>query len=85
MKYALVQADKATMNIVVVWRLFYVDTLKRDLIGTNAYKLQASMSEKVVVVRHGCHTALNCGVKAKENQDKDPTLYWLLKLHNSPF
>ena len=30
---------------------------------------------------HGCHTALHFGVKAKENQDKVPTLYWLPKLH----
>ena len=67
MKYVLVPADKATNNVVVVWQLYYVDTLKRVLIGTNAYKLQASLSEKVVVDGHGCHTALNFGVKAKEN------------------
>ena len=30
--------------------------LKGELIGTNAYKLQASLSEKVVVDGHGCHT-----------------------------
>ena len=33
---------------------------------------------------HGCHTALNFGVKAKEKQDKIPTLYWLPKLHKIP-
>ena len=32
-----------------------------------------------------CHTALNFGVKAKENQDKVPTLYWLPKLHKNPY
>ena len=30
---------------------------------------------------HGCYTALYFGVKAKENQDKVPTLYWLPELH----
>ena len=40
MKYVLVPADKKANNIVVVRRLYYVDTLKRELIGTNAYKLQ---------------------------------------------
>ena len=50
---------------------------KRELIGTNAYKLLASLSERIVVDRHGCHTALNCGVLINENQDKVPTLYWL--------
>ena len=38
------------------------------------------MSQKVVVDGHGCHTALNFGVKVKENQDKVPTLYLLPKL-----
>ena len=49
------------------------DCIKRELADTNAYKLQASLSERVVVVGHG---------KAKENQDKVPTLYWLPKIHN---
>ena len=33
---------------------------------------------------HGCHTALHLGVKAEENQDSVPTLYWLPKLHKTP-
>ena len=58
-----------------------MNTLKRELVDTNAYKLQPSLSERVIVHRHGCHTALHFSVKAKENQDKVPTLYWLPKLH----
>ena len=55
-----------------------------ELVDTNAYKLQPSLSERVFVDGHGCHTALNFGVKAKENQDKVPTLlYWLPKLHET--
>ena len=34
---------------------------------------------------HGCHTALHFNVKAKENQDKVPTLYWSPKLHRKPY
>ena len=44
-----------------------------------------SLSERVIVDGHGCHTALHFDVKAKENQDKVPTLYWLLKLHKNPY
>ena len=51
------------------------------LVDTKAYKLQPSLSERVVVVGHSCHTALLFGVKANENQDIVPTLYWLPKLH----
>ena len=70
MNYVLVPADKAANNVVVVWRLYYINTLKRELVDTNAYNLQPSLSERVVVDGHGCHTALHFGVKAKEDQDR---------------
>ena len=38
-----------------------------ELVDTNAYKLQPSLSERVVVDGHGCHTALHSGVIAKDN------------------
>ena len=65
--------------------MYYINTLKRELVDTNAYKLQPSLSERVIVDGNGCHTALHFGVKAKENQDKVPTLYWLPKLHKKPY
>ena len=60
------------------------DCIKCELVDTNAYNLQPSLSEKVIVDGHGCHSALLFGVKAKENQDKVPTLYWLPKLLKKP-
>ena len=74
MNYVLGPADKPANNVVVVWRLYYINTLKRKHVDTNAYKLQSSLSESVNVDGHGCQTALHIGVKAKENQDKAPTL-----------
>ena len=47
-------------------------------------KLQPSLSERVIVDGHGCHTALHIDVRAKENQDRVPTLYLLPKLHKTP-
>ena len=64
--------------------MYYINTLRRELVDTNAYKLQPSLSEKEFVGGHGCHTALHFGVKAKETQHKVPTLYWLPKLHKTP-
>ena len=43
-----------------------------------------SLSKRVIVDGHSCHAALHFGVKAKENQDKVPTLYWLPNLHKKP-
>ena len=64
--------------------MYYIDTLKRELVDTNDYKLEPSLSERVIVDGHGCYTALTFGVKAKENQDKVPTLYWSPKCHKKP-
>ena len=55
--------------------------MQHEIIVTNEYKLQPSLSERVVVDGHGCHTTLRFGVNAKENQDGVPTMYWLTKLH----
>ena len=63
----------------------YINTLKREPVDTNAYKLQPSLSERVIVDGHGCHTALHFSVKAKENQDKSPTLYRLPILHKKHY
>ena len=63
----------------------YINTLKRELVDTNACKCRPSSSERGVVDVHGCHIALHFGVKAKENQEKVPTLYWLPKLHKKPY
>ena len=57
--------------------MYYIDSIKHEFIDPNAYKLQPSLSERVVVNGHGCHTALHFGVKAKENQYRVPTFYWL--------
>ena len=63
----------------------YINTLKRELVDANAYKLQPSLSERVIAGGHGYHTALHFLVKAKEDQkDEVPSLYWLPKLHKNP-
>ena len=79
-----ISADKAANNVEFVRRLYYINTLKRELVDTNAYKLQPSLSERVIADEHGCHTALHFGIKAIENQDKVPTLHWLPKLLKNP-
>ena len=68
-KYALVPADKAANNVVVVWRLHYINTLKQELSGTKAYK-ETSEEEKSVVNGHCNHLALKFSVFVKERQDR---------------
>ena len=56
-KYVFAPADKAANNVVVVWRLHYIYTLKQELSGTKAYKV-TSEEEKSVVNGHCNHLAL---------------------------
>ena len=81
MNYVLVPADKAANNVVVVWWLYYINTLKHELVDINAYKLHPFLSERVAVEGHCCHTALHVGVKAQEKQDKVPMLHWSSNPH----
>ena len=83
-KYVLVPADKAANNAVIVWRLHYINTLKQELSGTKAYK-ETSEEEKSVVNGHCNHLALKFSVCVKERQDRLPTMYWLPKLHKTPY
>ena len=83
-KYVLVPADKAANNIVVVWRLHYIITLKQWLCGTKA-NTETSEEEKSVVNGHCNHLALKFSVCVKERQDRLPTMYWLPKRHKRPY
>ena len=56
-KYVLAPADKVANNVVVVWRLHYVNTLQQELSGTKAYKLQPLAEERSVVNDYICHSA----------------------------
>ena len=52
--------------------------------GTKAYK-ETSEEEKSVVNGHCNHLALKFSVCVKERQDRLPTMYWLPKLHKTPY
>ena len=56
-KYVWASADKAANNVVVVWRLHYVNTLQQELSGTKAYELQPLAEETSVVNDHICYSA----------------------------
>ena len=75
-KYVLVPADKAANNVVVVCRLHYINTLKQELKGTEAYE-ETSIDEKSVVYSYSNEIPNTFAVDVKERQDRLPTMYWL--------
>ena len=83
-KYVLAPADKAANNIVVVWRLYYISTLKQELGSTKTYE-RISTDERSIVNTHSTDITAKFAVSIKEKQDRLPTLYWLPTLHKRPY
>ena len=83
-KYVLAPADKAANNVVVVWRLYYINTLKQELGSTKTYE-RISTDEKSIVNTHSIDITAKFALSIKEKQDRLPTLYWLPKLHKRPY
>ena len=75
-KYAMVPADKAANNVVVVWRLHYINTLKQELSDTKAYE-QTSEKEKSVTNNHIFHNATRFAVSVYEDQERKQLFTWL--------
>ena len=67
-KYILVQADKAANKVVVVWRLHYINTIKRNLAELRPTK-RLLKKRKSVVNGHCNHLALKFSVCVKERQE----------------
>ena len=55
-KCALAPADKVANNVVVVWKMYYINTLKQELGTAKTYE-QNFIEEKSVVDGHRCHMA----------------------------
>ena len=83
-KYVLAPADKAAKNVVVVWRLYYINTLLHELCSTKTYE-RISSDERAIVNTHSIDITSKFAVSIKEKQDRLPKLYWLPKLHKRPY
>ena len=83
-KCVFVLPGKATNNVVVVCRLHFINTLKQELNGINAYKV-TSTDEKTVVSSHLNDWPLKFSVGVEECHDTLSMAYWLPKLHKRPY
>ena len=83
-KYVLAPADKAANNVVVVRRLYYINTLIQELGSTKTYE-RISTDERSIVNTHSTDITAKFAVSIKEKQDRLSTLYWLPILHKWPY
>ena len=82
-KYVLVPADKATNNIIVVCKKYYLEVVLKELRTTSTYK-HVDRECMDVVTEH-----LKFMTNYKLYVDHDlrylPSFYWLPKLHKQPY
>ena len=69
---------------MVVWKRYYINTLKQELSTAKTYE-HNRLDETSIVDRHRCHMAAKFGLFVDEDHSKLPTLYWLPKLHKRPY
>ena len=83
-KCVLAPTDKAVNSVVVVWRLYYINTIIQELGSTKTYE-RIYTEEISIVNNHSIDINAKFAMSIKEKQDRLPTLYWLPKLHKRPY
>ena len=82
-KCVFVPADKVSNNVIIIWRLHYIDVLSQEIINTKSY-ISIPMSEGSIILEHiSMCEQLRADVKI--TQHKLPTMYWIPKLHKRPY
>jgi hypothetical protein len=78
-KFILTPADKASNNVIIMWRLHYFNIQTEQLHSTYAYTLTLTSSlESDIVAAHTLHIA-KISISIVSKLDKIPTMYWLPK------
>ena len=83
-RFVLAPTDKAANSVVVVYKRYYINTLKQELSTAKTYE-HNRLDETSIVDMHQCHMAATFGLSIDEDHSKPPTLYWLPKLHKRPY
>ena len=81
-------AYKASNDAIVVWRLYYINTLKSELSTAKTCEFissKFSTDENSVVNKHCNDIDTKFAVGITESQEKLPTFYWLPNFHKRPY
>ena len=86
--FVLVPADKASNNILIVCKKYYLDIVLKELDTSNATSKQTytpcSTYIENLVAKHQDFMN-NQNIKIPEDMKQLPTFYWLPKMHKNPF
>ena len=85
-KYVVVPADKAANNFVFVCKTYYYQCLINELgiTKTDATYRQCTFNIDEIMANHRSFLS-EYNIKIKEDQNDLPSLYWIPKLHKTPY
>ena len=78
----LVPADKASNNVIVVCKKYYLDVVIKELSLNNTYK-EVHNNNMNIISRHLDYMVKN-EIDVQEQHEQLPSFYWLPKLHKKP-
>ena len=86
-KYVIVPADKASNNVVFVCKSYYISCLLRELDKSeNSNKTYTPTTfSKGEIINNQLSVLSSFGISVKEEDHQLPSMYWLPKLHKTPY
>ena len=81
--FVLVPADKASNNVIVVRKKYYLDVVIKELSLNNTYK-DVHSNNVNIISRHLDYMVKN-DIDVQEQHEQLPSFYWLPKLHKKPY
>ena len=80
-EFVFVPADKAANNIIIVCRKHYIEVLQKEITSSQTFQL-TQLTENEITNKH-LLTATS--LQAKPDSKTVPTMYWIPKLHKTPY
>ena len=80
-KYVFVPVDKASNNVSIIWKKYYIDVQQNELDKSSTF-VRTNHNENYFTVQHHKDTEM-LQVLPKDNTL--PTMYWVPKLHKTPY
>ena len=80
-EFVITPADKASNNVIFIWKKYYLEVLRKELTTTNAYTI-SDKSASSILSEHS-DTLKNFNVSL--TKAALPKIYWLPKLHKNPY
>ena len=82
--HALVPADKAANNVVIVCKKYYIKELGINNVSNNPTYIPIDDSFETIIKSHN-QFITSVGLEISEEDQNLPYLYWTPKLHKSPY